>query len=123
MKRIITLLLALVMVAGLVACNKGETPQPQQDSGAPKYETLQVGFGKAKIQPPDTKIQLTGGGDPNRIAENVLDFMYVTCIAITDTNGDTALFYTNDIQSAAQSWTLPCREFISWSTERSVSPT
>lgn len=113
MKRIITLLLALVMVAGLVACNKGETPQPQQEDTAPKYETLHVGFGKAKIQPPDTHIVLTGGGDPNRYAENVFDYMYVTCIAITDTNGETALFYTNDLQSAGKYWVNPCREFVS----------
>jgi len=116
MKRLITLLLALVMVAGLVACNKGETPQPQQDAGAPKYETLHVGFGKAKIQPPDLNIVLTGGGDPNRYVENVLDFIYVTCIAITDTKGETALFYTNDLQSASQYWTIPAREFISEKT-------
>lgn len=112
MKRIVTLLLALAMAVSLIACAKGEATQPQQDA-APKYETLHVGFGKAKIQPPDLNIVLTGGGDPNRYVENVFDIMYVTCIAITDTNGETALFYTNDIQSAAQSWTIPCREFIS----------
>jgi len=117
MKKTMILILALVMVITLFACGKKEA-QPQQNAatGAPKYDTLQVGFGKAKIQPPDTAIHLTGGGDPNRIATGVFDELYLTCIAVSDTEGNTALFYTVDIQSASDQWTKPAREFISQRT-------
>lgn len=117
MRKTITFILALVMVMTLVACG-GESAQPQaqQDDAAPKYDTLQVGFGKAKIQPPDTAIHLTGGGDPNRIATGVFDELFLTCIAVSDTEGNTALFYTVDIQSASDQWTKPAKEFISQRT-------
>lgn len=113
MKKWITLFLAVAMLLSLVACGKKDAaPQTQQPQTA-EPQVFRVGFGKASIQPPDLNIVLTGGGDPNRYVESVLDIIAVTCIAITDANGKTVLFYTNDIQSAAKSWTDPCREFIS----------
>lgn len=112
MKKIITLILSLAMVMALLACGKQEA-QPQKDAVPTGYDTLQVGFGKAKIQPPDTAIHLTGGGDPNRIATGVFDELFLTCIAVSDTAGETLLFYTVDIQNASVQWTKPAREFIS----------
>lgn len=111
MKRAMTLLLALVMILSLAACGKpAEQPQPQAPA---EPQVFRVGFGKASIQPPDLNIVLSGGGDPNRYVESVLDIIAVTCIAVTDATGKTVLFYTNDIQHASESWTKPCREFIS----------
>lgn len=108
MKKILCLILAMLMVLSLcAACGGDKEGEKTADAG-----TFQVGYGKAKIQPPDTHIVLTGGGDPNRYAENVLDYMYVTCVAIKDETGQTALFYANDLQSAADSWSIPCREFV-----------
>ena len=114
MKKLFTLLLALVLVVSMFACAKQE--QPQQAAAPAGYDTLHVGFGKAKIQPPDTAIHLTGGGDPNRIATGVFDELYLTCIAVSDTEGNTALFYTVDIQSASDSWTKPAKTFINQRT-------
>lgn len=114
MKKTMILILALVLVMSLIAC--GKQPEQPQNAAPAGFDTLQVGFGKAKIQPPDTAIQLTGGGDPNRIATGVFDELYLTCIAVSDTEGNTALFYTVDIQSASEQWTKPAREFISQRT-------
>lgn len=111
MKRMITFFLALVMVIGLVACGGEETPQQAQQQTPAEPQVFRVGFGKASIQPPDPSIRLTGGGDPNRIATGVLDELFITCIAVTDTEGKTALFYTIDIQSVG-SWATPAKELI-----------
>ena len=119
MKKLISLLLVLVLVLSLCACGGGQ--EGGKESGKETFDTLQVGYGKAKIQPPDTTIHLTGGGDPNRIATGVLDYLYLTCFAITDTDGATLLIYTVDIQSADDSWTVPAREFISQRTGVPVS--
>ena len=114
MKKLITFALALVMVLSLCACGGGE--EGGKAGGKETYDTLQVGYGKAKIQPDDLNLVLTGGGDPNRYITGVLDYLYLTCIAVTDTEGTTALFYTVDLQSAAASWSTPAREFISQRT-------
>ena len=111
MKRLLTFLLSLTMVMALLACGKQEAPQ--QNLTPVGFDNLQVGFGKAKIQPPDPAIHLTGGGDPNRIATGVLDELFITCIAVTDTENNTALLYTVDIQNFSPGWSEPAREFIS----------
>ena len=116
MKKLITLLLALVMILSLCACGGGEEEGGKKET----FDTLQVGYGKAKIQPDDLNLVLTGGGDPNRYITGVLDYLYLTCIAVTDTEGTTALFYTVDLQSASETWSWPAREFIS---ERTGIPT
>lgn len=118
MKKILSILLVLVMVLSLCACGGGE--EGGKASGKETFDTLQVGYGKAKIQPDDLNLVLTGGGDPNRYITGVLDYLYLTCIAVTDTDGNSALFYTVDIQSASAHWTEPARAFIS---ERTGIPT
>jgi len=118
MKKLISLLLVLVLVLSLCACGGGQ--ESGKESGKETFDTLQVGYGKAKIQPDDLNLVLTGGGDPNRYITGVLDYLYLTCIAVTDTAGTTALFYTVDIQSASDTWTIPARAFIS---ERTGVPT
>ena len=114
MKKVMSLILVFAMCVGLCACNMTGGAKD-----APK--TLQAGYGKAKIQPPDYEIHLTGGGDPNRIANSVLDELYLTCFAITDVNGETLLIYTVDIQNASIKWSEPAREFVSQRTGVPVS--
>ena len=116
MKKIVSLLLVVIMTFSLCACSGAQ----ETDGKAEKHETLRVGFGKAKIQPPDLTIRLTGGGDPNRFVTGVLDEMYLTCIAVTDTEGNNLLFYTVDIQNFANSWGKHAQKFVS---ERTGIPT
>ena len=84
MKNPLLFLLVLVMILSLCACGGAGENEKKTET----FDTLQVGFGKAKIQPPDLNIRLTGGGDPNRFVTGVLDEMYLTCIALTDTEGN-----------------------------------
>ena len=116
MKKIASLLLVVLMVLSLCACGTAGEAEEKTET----FDTLRVGFGKAKIQPPDLNIRLTGGGDPNRYVTGVLDEMYLTCIAVTDTGGNDLLLYTVDIQNFANSWGKHAREFIS---ERTGIPT
>lgn len=109
MKKIISVFLAVALMLGLCACGSsgqtqsGATAAPTTEAPTEPAAALQVGFGREKIQP-DGPVALSGGGDPNRISETVLDFLYVTCVAITDGNDNTVLVITQDLQSTNESF-------------------
>ena len=90
MKKLISILLASVMLLGLCACggNGGDEAQ-----AAPAFR---VGFGRVDITPqPNTGLEM--GGYDNQISQGVLSYIYATCVAITDTEDNTLLLYTLDI--------------------------
>lgn len=69
-------------------------------------EVLRVGFGRAIITPTEP-VHLSGGSDPKRISNNILDDMTVTCIAITDINDHTVILMTEDMQHVTASFAEP----------------
>lgn len=99
MKKILSLVLAFAVVLGLCACGASQSADETQ-AAAP---ALQVGFGREKVMP-DGPVAMSGGGDPNRISTNVKDYIYVTCVAITDATDNTVLVFTQDLQSVSQSF-------------------
>lgn len=68
--------------------------------------TLRVGFGRAIITPAEP-VHLSGGSDPKRISNNILDDMTVTCIAITDSEDRTVLLMTEDMQHVTAPFAAP----------------
>lgn len=92
MKRIITLLLAMVMTLSLCAC-AGSGDTQQTDAG--KAEGLQVGYAKINITP-DYVVGLGGYSDAEtRASQGFVDYIYSTCIAVTE-GEETILIYTVD---------------------------
>jgi len=88
MKRYIVLALVAVMLLGLCAC--GNKQEPAQST------TFMAGFGRVKITP-DSSVPLAGyGNTTQRMSEGSLNFIYTSCIAVTDANGESILMYTND---------------------------
>lgn len=71
-----------------------------------EQQSLRVGFGRAIITPTEP-VHLSGGSDPKRISNNILDDMTVTCIAITDANDRTVLLMTEDMQHVTASFAAP----------------
>ena len=69
-------------------------------------EVLHVGFGRAVMTPAEP-VHLSGGSDPKRISNNILDDLTVTCIAITDCNDRTVLLMTEDMQHVTASFAEP----------------
>lgn len=72
---------------------------------------LRVGFGRA-IMTPTEPVHLSGGSDPKRISNNILDDMTVTCIAITDETDRTILLLTEDMQHVTASFAEPAIQGI-----------
>ena len=99
MKKILSAILAVLLIASLCACGGSSSANSNEEAPA---ATFQVGFGREDITP-DFPVALSGGGDPNRISTSVIDYIYTTCVAITDTKGKTVLVITSDLQSIANS--------------------
>lgn len=98
MKKIISMLLAAVMLLGLCACGASQ-------SGSKGGSThLQVGFGKEKMMP-TSPVVLAGGETATRVHTGYLDNIYATCIAISDDAGETVLLITVDMQTMNSGFT------------------
>lgn len=69
------------------------------DWALPSLFPLLVGFGRVDITP-DFPVYISGGNVPNRISTEVKDRIYITCVAITDEKGNTALLISQDLVGA-----------------------
>lgn len=101
MKKILSMILAVLMLVSLCACGGGNG---EGTGGQGETATFQVGFGRENITPSEP-VALSGGGDPNRIHTSVIDYIYTTCVAITDATGKTVLVITSDLQSTPNNGT------------------
>ena len=111
MKKLLALLLVVAMVLGLCACG-GEGGKEKV------FDSLHVGVGRGDITPANPiGAHINGGGDPNRLAETILDELKITCIAVTDKENNTVLIYHQDIHNpVAASFTDASRQAISQAT-------
>ena len=111
MKKFICLLLALILLVSMVACdtpenieedttNAGQTNAPASENlkeSAEKYEgVFKVGFARVDITPS----QLPHPRKDGTLISDVLDPIYATCIAVND-GENTALLYTVDLPNIA----------------------
>ena len=90
MKRWLAFLLVVVLCAGLCACGEAAVEEEAAPTG------LQVGYAKELIMPSES-VPLNGyGNNQNRMSNNTLDFLYVTCIAFRD-GDETLLWIAQDL--------------------------
>ncbi len=102
MKRILTLILAAMMVLSVFAgCGDKEGAGSNGDGKLAdvKFDDFAVGYAKIDITPnPDIQIGLMGNNDHNtRLSTGVLEPIMANCIAFTDTEGETVLVYGTDL--------------------------
>lgn len=110
MKRCFALILSFIMLLGLCACGMAETPEENKAA-------FRAGFGRERVMPESNMKPVLAGGDASsRQVEGMLDYLYVTCIAVQDEEGETALIYTMDSISSATSIFDPIREKIADAT-------
>lgn len=109
MKKILSVILACVMLQGLCACGgQGGNATEPADAG------LQVGFGRTNITP-GYSVALQGGDYTKRMSQGVLDTLYATCIAIKS-GDETVLLYTIDVKLMTGGFVEPMKMAISTKT-------
>lgn len=99
MKKLLCLLLVLGMTLSLCACSDSgaaNNDAPETTAAPESAAALSVGYARADVTP-KSSVPLTGYGDAlSRMSQGFVDYLYVTCIALTDANGETVLLYTSD---------------------------
>ena len=97
MKKLLCVLLCMLLLCACGAPAAPEMPETPVAPAEPAVEAdYQVGYGRVDISPADP-IVLRGYSDAkNRVSTAVADPLYATAIAITDQDGNSALFITAD---------------------------
>lgn len=112
MKKMISFVLSLTLALSLCACSgseNGTTGETQPSAG------LQVGYARESIMP-EGQVNISGAGNQqHRVSVGFLDYLYATCIAVSE-NGNTVLLYSVDTLSSNKVWTEEARKLIDETT-------
>ena len=107
MKKFLSLVLSFALLLSLCACGSESVAPagtdaagnaaPNADTAAnTTFDAVQVGFGAGDITP-SWPIGLQGyGNEATRISTGFQTYIYILCVAITDTKGETALIMSID---------------------------
>ncbi len=127
MKKLITILLALTMLLSLCACSGSSNGEEKAPAG------LQIGFGRANVTP-DFSVGIGGYSDnETRRSEGFLDYLYITCIAVTEGeetllvfNADNLAIAPNNLKQTRQSVTaatgIPAERILAYATHTHSAP-
>ena len=112
MKKALTLLLCTVMLVSMfIACGTSE-----EGNQTDKITSFSVGYSKVDITPSDP-VPLAGFGDNNeRISTGALDPICATCIAFSDTDGNTVIVFGLDMLNTPVDIVKLAREQINAAT-------
>ncbi len=106
MKKIVSVLIVLVLAMGLFACGaaEGGSNAIDEDSNGNGVTLndgqLLVGYSKVNITPEDS-VPLAGFGNTDqRMSTGFQTYLYATCVAITDAEGNSAIMFGMDLVNA-----------------------
>lgn len=124
MKKWIALFLVAVLALSICGCvrtpettDQEGTAKIARDGSIPEVEGFQVGYARMNITP-TAAVPISGitAKSTDRMSTTIHDTLYVTCTAITGSNGETVLFMTWDLQGTYASVLNVIRETISQQT-------
>ncbi len=115
MKKIISLYLCTILLLCLTACSNSQNNITATTSNDTSYSgTFRVGYARENMTP-EGQVNLVGYEDATPCI-GIRDPLYVTCIAITDENDNTALLFSFDLGSIGISFSSEIRNKVSAST-------
>ncbi len=104
MKKILSMLLAVLMILSLCACGKGDSSDSNSsgDTGSNSLAGggFQVGYGKGDITPEELGVPMNGySKSTERLSTGLLSYIYAITLAVRDNEGNTALMMSVDTAS------------------------
>ena len=110
MKKLITLLFVFSLLLSLCACSNSKS-----DASDNSPSGLQIGYGRANVTP-DTPAGLGGYSNAeSRLSQGFLDYIYITCIAVTEGN-KTLLLLNADNCAISVTNLAKIREYVTEAT-------
>lgn len=107
MKKILTALLALAMLLSLCACGGSGSTATEAPA-----ELAMAGFGKADITPKDNGVPMGGySNEDERLSTGLLSYIYAIAVAVTDSEGNTAIMMSVDNCSMTAETIDPVRKW------------
>ena len=94
MKKLIVMTLLAAMILSLCGCAAGSGKKPDT--------SFQVGYAREDITPMKPTPLGGYGNASQRLSTEFLDYLYVTCIAITDSAGNTLMLVSQDLIRSSQ---------------------
>ncbi len=101
MKKIISLLLVFIMLLCLTACSDSQGDSVTTTEAAASNTGFSVGYARENITPTTSGDIFLAGYEDDTPCIGVMDPLYVSCIAITDENNNTALLFSFDLGSVS----------------------
>ena len=112
MKKILSLVLAVMLLLGLCACGQGEKTA---ETMAAETAVFSVGYSRTNITP-NYSVPLGGYGNSSfRMSDGFLDYLYTTALAISD-GENTIVLIENDMHAAVQALLDNVRKEVSAET-------
>jgi len=120
MKRLLSAILCLCMLLVLTACGSGSTANTTPTGGtqgttaAAGAKGFRVGYARQDITPSQI-VDLWGYAQragQRMSKDGVLDYIYLTCVAVTDESDNTVLFYAADLGSMEASVTADIKTMV-----------
>lgn len=96
MKKLFSMILALSMPLGLCACGNSTNQAPEVQTPT----VFSVGYAKADITPKESVPMGGYGNADTRWSNNTADPLELICVAFTDEEGETVLFFVADLLMA-----------------------
>ena len=105
MKKILSLLLAVLMLVGLCACGGSSNSGNSGNSGSSTTDgstggVFMAGFGVADITPTDSVPLASYGDARDRMSTGMYSYLEARCVAIQDEDGQLMFFLTGDVSWA-----------------------
>ena len=118
MKKILSIILVCILVLSMAACGNSDSESAVQTTEAPEAaHSFRVGYAKENVTP-SSPTPLYGYGNPDeRLHTEVLDYLYLTCVAMTDELDNTVMFITIDLCSMDDNTASQLRGKISQVTD------
>lgn len=96
MKKVVSFLLALMMLMSLAACGSSDPAAEPTDTTAAAL-SFRVGYHKVDITPSQPTGLAGYGNVDERKHTEVLDYIYLSCVAIADENDNKVLLFSADL--------------------------
>jgi len=121
MKKLISLVLAALLLLSLCACSSGSGNNSGTNAATEPKASFMAGYGKVDITPENYGVPMNGYGNTDtRLSTGLGSYIYAIALAITDVEGNTAIMMAVDSCGVAAS---VCSDVRNWAKNKHDIPT